>query len=98
MKTICETDNDPWAEFLGKNVLIRTVTMIQVGTLVGIGEQELVLRDAAWVADTGRFADVLKGTIKPKEVEPWPDGNVIVGRGAVIDACLWTGDLLRSQV
>lgn len=47
--------------------------------------QELVLEDAAWIADTGRFADALKKA-EFSEVEPFPDGKVIVGRGAVIDA------------
>jgi hypothetical protein len=43
------------------------------------------LEDAAWIADTGRFADALKSG-KFNEVEPFPDGQVIVGRGAIIDA------------
>ena len=42
--------------------------------------------DAAWIADTGRFADSLK-TCEFSEVEPFPQGReVIVGRSAVIDA------------
>ena len=78
----CATDS-PWQ--VGKIYLIRTVTMIQTGRLVAVGDKELVLEDAAWIADTGRFADALK-TGKFNEVEPFPDGKVIVGRGAVIDA------------
>ncbi len=70
---------------IGKIYLIRTVTMIDTGRLVAVTPQELVLEDAAWIADTGRFADAL---VKAEfgEVEPFPDGRVIVGRGAVIDA------------
>jgi len=78
----CVQDH-PWV--IGKNYLIRTVTMIQTGRLVAVTSQELVLEDAAWIADTGRFADALK-TGKFNEVEPFPDGQVIVGRGAVVDA------------
>jgi hypothetical protein len=78
----CAQDH-PWV--IGKAYLIRTVTMIQTGRLVAVTPQELVLEDAAWIADTGRFANVLK-TGKFNEVEPFPDGPVIVGRGAVIDA------------
>ena len=70
---------------VGKNYLIRTVTMINTGKLVAVTEQEIVLEQAAWIADTGRFANALK-TGKFDEVEPFPDGKVIVGRGAVIDA------------
>ena len=84
---------EPWK--LGKNYLIRTVTMIQTGRLVAVTQQELVLEDAAWIADTGRFADALKMGIF-SEVEPFPDGQVIVGRGAVIDAVQITA-LPRDQ-
>ena len=74
----------PWN--VGKQYLIRTVTMIQHGTLVMVTDHELVLEKAAWIADTGRFADFLMGK-EPNEVEPFPqDRQVIVGRGAVIDA------------
>lgn len=71
---------------IGYNYLIRTVTMIDTGRLVAISDHELVLEDAAWIADTGRFADALRsGSFS--EVEPFPDGRVIVGRAALIDAC-----------
>jgi len=71
---------------IGKNYFIRTVTMNNTGRLVEVGEHELVLEDAAWIADSGRFSDVLKNS-KFSEVEPFPSKRVIVGRGAVVDAC-----------
>ena len=81
---------------VGQNYLIRTVTMILTGRLVAVTGQELVLEDAAWVADTGRFSTALQnGTLG--EVEPFPVGQVIVGRGALIDACLWQHELPREQ-
>ena len=70
---------------IGKPYLIRTVTMIDTGILVAVHEQELVLEEAAWIPDTGRFADAL-GSAEFGEVEPFPAGRVIIGRGAVIDA------------
>ena len=70
---------------IGENYLIRTVTMIDTGRLVAVTDHELVLEDAAWVADTGRFADTLR-SCEFSEVEPFPDGRVVIGRGAVIDA------------
>jgi hypothetical protein len=70
---------------IGEVYLIRTVTMIDTGRLVAVTDQELVLKDAAWIADTGRFADAIKSA-EFNEVEPFPDGEVIIGRGAVIDA------------
>lgn len=70
---------------IGKNYLIRTVTMIETGKLVAVADQELVLEDAAWIPDTGRFSTALvSGAFS--EVEPFPDGRVIIGRGAVIEA------------
>lgn len=73
----------PWE--IGSIYLIRTVTMIDTGRLVAVTEHELVLEEAAWIADTGRFADALKKA-EFNEVEPFPTGQVIVGRGALIDA------------
>ena len=84
---------------IGKCYLIRTVTMIDTGRLVAVYPQELVLEEAAWIADTGRFADALEKAVF-EEVEPYPQGHVIVGRGSIIDACAppaLQGKLPRSQ-
>ena len=70
---------------IGKIYLIRTVTMAVSGRLVQVTPQELVLEDAAWIADTGRFSDAMQSA-DFGEVEPFPDGQVIVGRGGLIDA------------
>ncbi len=69
---------------IGKNYFIRTVTMSQTGRLVAITNQELVLADAAWIPDTGRFHNsLINGNFD--EVEPFVN-DVIVGRGAIVDA------------
>lgn len=86
-------DDSHWE--VGKCYLIRTVTMIQTGRLSNVHPQELVLHDAAWIADAGRFADVLT-SLEFNEVEPFPDGPVIVGRGSIIDA-VQIPDLPRVQ-
>ena len=78
-----QSDPGPWE--IGAIYLIRTVTMIDTGRLVAVTDQELVLEDAAWIADTGRFSDALKKS-EFGEVEPFPNGRIIVGRGSVIDA------------
>lgn len=78
-------DNSAWE--IGGNYLIRTVTMINTGRLVAVTSQELVIEGAAWVADTGGFSDSLK-TSDFNEVEPYPTGRVIVGRGSVVDAVI----------
>ena len=88
-----KSDNSAWE--IGQTYLIRTVTMIDTGVLVAVTGQELVLEDAAWIADTGRFSDALK-SLQFKEVEPFPDGRVIIGRGSVIDA-VKIADMQRVQ-
>ena len=70
---------------LGQNYHIRTVTMAYSGKLIWIGPHELVLSDCCWISDSGRFMDYLNDTSKALEVEPMR-GNVIVGRGGLIDA------------
>lgn len=76
-------NSDHWK--IGKNYLIRTITMIDTGRLVAVTDQELVLEDAAWIADTGRFMQALQDC-DFSEVEPFPSGQVIVNRSALIDA------------
>lgn len=77
------SDTSAWS--LGKVYLIRTVTMIDTGRLVGVTDHELILEDAAWIADTGRFSQALEKA-EFNEVEPFPSGRVIIGRGSIIDA------------
>lgn len=86
-------NNHPWK--LNKYYFIRTVTMHLVGQLIEIFDKELVLKDASWVADSGRFHDALKnGSLE--EVEPFLN-EVILGRDTVIDATIWTHALPREQ-
>lgn len=88
-------DAGPWR--IGQAYMIRTVTHYFVGRLEAVGPQELVLSGAAWVADTGRWAAFLAAPDTVREVEPYPDGAlVLVGRGAIIDAVVWPHALLRA--
>lgn len=80
---------------IGKHYLIRTVTMIDTGTVKAVYPNEIVLTDAAWIADTGRFSDAVRKA-EFSEVEPFPDGEVIIGRGSIIDAVQVT-KIPRSQ-
>ena len=76
----------PWQ--IGKQYFIRTVTMALHGVLIEVTQQELVLMDAAWIADTKRFHQFVTGQPQDGiEVEPFPRNKpVIVGRGSLIDA------------
>lgn len=80
---------------IGEKYFIRTVTFHYTGKLVEVFKDELVLEDVAWIADDGRFADALKKK-EFNEVEPYPDGPVIIGRGAILDAHV-IGVCPRSQ-
>ena len=71
---------------LGQPYFIRTVTMYFTGVLQAVHDQELVLTDCAWIQDTGRFADSLSKGGSFSTIEPFPDGPIIIGRGALIDA------------
>lgn len=86
---------DAYTDKIGKSVFIRSVTNHYTGRLVTVTDGELVIEDAAWIADSGRWAAALSsGTLG--EVEPYPDGPVIVNRGAIADVCLWPHALPRS--
>lgn len=80
---------------VGTKYLIRTVTMYYTGLLISVTDSDVVLSDAAWIADTGRFHDALK-TGELNEIEPFRH-NVIIPRGCIIDATTWDHDLPRVQ-
>lgn len=70
---------------VGKAYLIRTVTMIQTGRIKAIKGKFLVLGEAAWIADTGRFSEALKDQEKFNEVEPFAN-DAIVNMDTIIGA------------
>ena len=83
---------------VGTAVFVRTVTHHYTGRVVQCAEEEVALTDAAWIADDGQrfMATVASGAYG--EVEPYPDGKVVViNRGAIIDWCEASGELPRSQ-
>jgi hypothetical protein len=96
VETVSEKKEGPW--IIGKNYLIRTVTMTLTGTLYAVFPQELVLDKACWIPDTGRFMEATeKGEFS--EVEPWmsADSKVIIGRGSIVDAAITTYTVSRKQ-
>jgi hypothetical protein len=82
---------------VGKNVIVRTVTMIYTGKLDSVTDTDLVLIDCSWIPETERFMQfVAEG--KVKECEPYPEGlPVFINRGALLDMCELKKDLPRSQ-
>lgn len=81
-------ENNPhWPWIIGAAYMIRTVTFHDHGTIVGVTAQEIVLKKAAWIPDSGRWWNFITGKAKPNEVEPFAEESlVIIGRGAIVDA------------
>ena len=77
------TEGHPYQ--IGQPYFIRLVTHYYVGRLMAVFMQDLVLEDAAWIPDTGRFHSALASGVFD-EVEPFPDGPVLISRGAIVDA------------
>lgn len=90
-----ETSLEKYPFSVGDKVFIRTVTLYYTGEIISIQSGFLTLKDAAWVCDTGRFADFLKEG-KANEVEPFIE-NVHIPLGSVIDISKWTHKLFREQ-
>lgn len=82
---------------VGKNVIVRTVTMIYTGKLVAATNSDFVLTECSWIPETGRYMDfVANGTVN--ECEPYPDDlEVFINRGALLDMCELKGSLPRKQ-
>jgi hypothetical protein len=79
---------------LGKCYFIRTVTLYYIGKLDRVTDSDIVLLDASWIADCGRFAESLaNGSLL--EVEPYPN-EAIVARDAIVDAAEWIHPLPRD--
>jgi hypothetical protein len=94
IKNLSENKNNhPY--IIGQNYFIRTITYFLVGNLVSVYEYELVIKDAAWIPETGRYSDSFKKG-EFEEVEPL-DGNIIIGRQSIIDCAQWTKELPRKQ-
>jgi len=75
---------NPFME-IGESYFIRTVTHYFTGRLIWVGEKEICLEEACWIADTGRFHKFISGG-EWNESEPFePSAKVIIGRGSIID-------------
>lgn len=80
---------------VGESYFIRTVTMYYVGRLKQLSGQWLILEEASWICDTGRFHDFLKDG-KCNEYESFIDG-VSIPSGSIIDVTKWEHSLFKGQ-
>lgn len=80
---------------IGENYFIRTVTYFATGRIKAIVGQFLVLEDAAWIADTGRFSNAIASGILD-EVEP-VEVKMFVNLNSITDGFEWKHKLPREQ-
>jgi hypothetical protein len=81
---------------IGECVFIRTVTHHITGRVVEVIEPFVVLEDAAWIADDGRFMGAIEDG-KLAEVEP-VTCKVRVNTQSIIDIYEWRHKLPRKQI
>lgn len=95
LKDLLETDSQshPWK--VGQSYFVQTVTNYFTGRLTAIHAGELVLADAAWIADTGRLADAIKSG-NFSEIEPYTH-DLIISRGSIVSATQYPFELPRNQ-
>lgn len=83
-----------YEDFIGQKLFIRTVTYHLVGEVKKIVGRYLQLKNASWIADSGRFMNAIKdGTLN--EVEPV--GTTFVNMDTIVDFFPWVHKLPAEQ-
>ena len=79
---------------IDEDYFIRTVTYHLVGRVKKASGKFLILKNASWLADSGRFMNAIQdGTLD--EVEPV--GDVFVNIDSIVDAFPWCHKLPKNQ-
>ena len=87
-------DISEYEDLVGKSFFIRTVTYHLVGKVEKIVGKFIILKDASWIADSGRFMSAIKeGTLN--EVEPV--GQAFVNIESITDFFPWKHKLPTEQ-
>ena len=82
----------------GEAYFIRTATVSVHGTVVGEDAAAVYLNDAAWIVDTGRYSNFIKGEAEPTEVEPYPRTAVVrVSKQIMVEAVLRPGKFIKQK-
>lgn len=81
-------------DLVGQKLFIRTITYHLVGKVEKIVGHFFQLKDASWIADSGRFMQAIKdGSLD--EVEPV--GDAFVNINSITDMFPWKHSLPKSQ-
>jgi hypothetical protein len=93
IKTVTNSKEIPFE--IGGKYFIRTVTYFATGEVEDIKGDFLVLKDSAWIADTGRFREaIMSGVLN--EVEP-VEVPMFLNINSITDAFVWSHALPREQ-
>lgn len=85
---------DVFEDLIGEKYFIRTVTYHIVGKIVKQVGHFFVLKNASWVADSGRFTQAIKDG-ELDEVEP--TGDTLININSVVDMFPWKHKLPTNQ-
>ncbi len=89
-----KTDYSGLNDLVGKKFFFRTVTYHLVGLVTKVMGNFLILENASWIADSGRFIQALKNA-ELKEVEPC--GVAFINLETVTDFFPWKHELPKEQ-
>lgn len=85
-----------YEDMIGSKFFFRTVTYHAIGEVKKIVGRFVFLKNASWIADTGRFSDFIKGGVNSfTEVEPV--GEQFVNMDTVVDFFPWEHQLPSKQ-
>ena len=78
---------------IGKPYFIRTVTYHMLGKIEKISGNFLILSEASWIADSGRFSTaILKGELSEAEYVD----DAIISMTAIVDAFPWSSKMPKE--
>jgi hypothetical protein len=86
-------NNHPYSELVGQKMFMRTVTYHLVGEVTGIMGSMAMLKDASWVADSGRFGKAITTGEMGSDAEVEVVGDAYVNLDAVTDMYPWAHEL-----
>jgi hypothetical protein len=92
-----QVDVSSLEDLIGKKVFIRTVTYHCTGEITKKVGGLFELKDAAWIADTGRFTQFIKNGELSSNAEVEPVGKMWVNISAITDMFPWKGLLPKEQ-
>jgi hypothetical protein len=85
-----------YEDLVGEKVFFRTVTYHALGEVKKIVGRFVHLKNASWIADTGRFMNFIKDGVQTNtEIEPV--GEMFLNMDTVVDFFIWKHKLPSDQ-